>query len=245
MKRFLKHIGLLLGLVLLLSSCTRRKEVKVIPRSQLAKIYAEMLVTDQWIMSTSGVRLIADTSLVYEPILEKHGYTTEDYLNTVNVYMDDPERFARILRESGEILDRRIAALKKKKAKQEADMKRQKELDRLREMYRVELDYSRQFPCLYDEPYVHYYDSLTFEADSVTRIYRMKSIERADTLYDRIRMVVPADTAAVADSLVAKRDTVVRARPEPVVGPKAPRPPRPLREPDKLNGMKVPEMQRK
>ena len=80
----------------------------MIPRGRLAEIYAEMLVTDQWITSTPGMRMIADTSLVYEPILQKYGYDLDDYLASVDRYMDDPERFSRILRKSGEIIGRQL-----------------------------------------------------------------------------------------------------------------------------------------
>ena len=57
----------------MLSVSCRKDEAEVIPRSKMAEIYAEMLVTDQWITTTPGIRMIADTSLVYEPILEKYG----------------------------------------------------------------------------------------------------------------------------------------------------------------------------
>ena len=71
MKSLLKHILPLLA-VIVFASCNRN-EAEVIPRAKLADIYAEMLMTDQWISNTPGMRLIADTSLVYEPILQKCG----------------------------------------------------------------------------------------------------------------------------------------------------------------------------
>lgn len=78
MSPFFKHI-LPLFAVIVFASCGK-DEAEVIPRGKLAEIYAEMLVTDQWISSTPGMRMIADTSLVYEPILEKYGYDNLDYL---------------------------------------------------------------------------------------------------------------------------------------------------------------------
>ena len=113
MKSLLKHI-LPLFAVLFLASCAN-DEAKVIPRAKLAEIYAEMLMTDQWISNTPGMRMIADTSLVYEPILEQYGYDHLDYLKSVDHYMNDPERFSRILRTSGELLDKRLAVLMEKK----------------------------------------------------------------------------------------------------------------------------------
>ena len=68
MKKIPQHIAVsLCAMILVFASC-RRDEARVIPRDQLAEIYAEMLVMDQWIMTTPGVRLIADTSLVYAPL---------------------------------------------------------------------------------------------------------------------------------------------------------------------------------
>ena len=85
-------------MLLSLVSCSG-DDGKVIPRSKLAEIYAEMFVTDQWLMDTPGVRRLADTSLVYEPILRKYGYTSEDYRVSVDRYMDDPELLKRKSRD--------------------------------------------------------------------------------------------------------------------------------------------------
>ena len=102
MKKCHRHIVLLMVVILSVFSSCRKDEAEVIPRAKLSKIYAEMLVTDQWITTTPGIRMIADTSLVYEPILQKYGYDSDDYRKSVDHYMNDPERFSRILRTSAE-----------------------------------------------------------------------------------------------------------------------------------------------
>ena len=108
MKHFLRNILILAAIAVgLLTSCFKN-DVEVIPRAKMAKIYAEMLETDQWILVTQGLRLVADTSLVYEPILNKYGYDIYDYLATVDSYMDDPERYAKVLRNTGKILEERM-----------------------------------------------------------------------------------------------------------------------------------------
>lgn len=203
MRRILRHIPLMLAFALVLSVSCRKDQVKVIPRSELSEIYAEMLMTDQWILSTKGVRLIADTSLVYEPILEKYGYTTEDYLKTVDVYMDDPERFARVLRTTSEILDERLKQLQQEKKVLDAQVARERELKKMADMLKSDFDPAEFFPYLNGEPYVHYYDSVSFEPDSALLIYRLISIERVDTIYDRLRMVVKSDTLSVGDTIPA------------------------------------------
>lgn len=195
-------------LLVLLVSC-RKDETRVIPRGKLSQIYAEMLLTDQWITMTPGMRMIADTSLVYEPILEKYGYTSADYRKTVETYMDDPERYARILRSSSQILDERLRELKR-------ELKKMEEAERETE-YVSDFNAEEFFPYMFDEPYVHYYDSLSFEPDSLLQIYRLISVERKDTIYDKLVMVILSDTTVVevADSLEVQepemeKDTVVR-----------------------------------
>ena len=214
MKRSFRYVVAVSAvLVLFLSSCGRGR-VRVIPRDELAEIYAEMMMTDQWILNTPNVRLIADTSLVYDPILEKYGYDSDDYRKSIDVYMDDPERFAKILKVTGEILEGRLKDLELKKE----EMERLEMLRKEAEKFRPDLDFDEMFPYFKDEPYVHYHDSLAFEMDSITRIYRMSPVELADTVYDGVRMVIRSvepDTLAVVDSTVVP-EPVQELEPEPV-----------------------------
>lgn len=190
------------------ASCSSKDEAEVIPRAKLADIYVEMFMTDQWISDTPGMRLIADTSLVYEPILEKYGYDKLDYIHSVDFYMNDPERFARILRSSMDKLDKRIAHLLKVKRQQELADEAAKTLER----FKMDYTFEEYFPYMADEPYVHYYDSLAFEADSLM-VYRLVAIETADTLYDRMEMIVLTDSLSVCDTLPLV-DTVVTPCPQ-------------------------------
>lgn len=212
--------------VLVFASCSR-DEAEVIPRSKLARIYAEMLVTDQWVLSTPGVRTIADTSLVYEPILRKYGYDSEDYRRSVDVYMDDPERFARIFRETGEILEKRLKHLKKEKE----HLRKQQEKERDAMKYRTDFKPEEFFPYIFKEPYVHYYDSVSFVPDSTLMVYRLVPVETADTTYSGLEMIVHVDTVSVADtssSLESAMDKdsvdvimeVPELKPEPAAAPK-------------------------
>lgn len=171
----------------------------------MAKIYAEMLVMDQWAVSDSRLRQKADTSLIYEPIFEKYGYDGEDYRASVEYYMNDPERFSRILRESADILDARIEELKNLKQ----DLMRQEKINRLI----TDFEISDFYPYLSSEPYVHYYDSLAVELDTLST-YRLVSIERADTLYDCLRMIVQTDTLKnVVKEEDAQKDSVAVEKP--------------------------------
>jgi hypothetical protein len=191
------HILVISACLAVSVSCGNGGE-KVIPRGKLAEIYAEMFVTDQWILKSPGVRRSADTSLVYEPILEKYGYTSADYRKSVDVYMNDPERFSRILRTSAGLLDKRLEELKKRKE----ELDHIKALEELLHQLKYESDFKAEefFPYLFDEPYVHYYDSLSVKPDSLLMIYRFSNVERSDTTYEGLRMIV-RDTLVVADTL--------------------------------------------
>lgn len=209
-----KHfvILLLLAAIVLAPSC-RRNGPRVIPRGKLAKIYAEMFVTDQWIQNTPKLRSIADTSLVYEPILEKYGYTSEDYQHSVQHYMDDPERFSRILRTTGEILDDQIKDLKRKqKELQELEAKR------LAESKRKYPEYELWYTELPPRNERDYSDTISVGWDTASLMFKFRYMPRTDTIYEGVRMIVPADTLTVADSpdvkdSIAAVDPVAEAKP--------------------------------
>ena len=104
MKRRLAYFAILLAVLSAMAGCSGR--TRIIPRDKLAHVYAEMFVADQWLNDHPSARRIADTSLFYEPIFRKYGYTTEDYLATVDEYISDPEKFSEVLAKSVAILEK-------------------------------------------------------------------------------------------------------------------------------------------
>ena len=95
MKRIFRYVAAIPAvLVLFLTSCVGNRE-RVISRAELAEIYAEMMIIDQWILNTPNVRLIADTSQVYGPILEKYGFDADacriaqKYIDLVDKIFDE------------------------------------------------------------------------------------------------------------------------------------------------------------
>ncbi len=203
MKKFLQHILILIAAAMILAPSCRREGPRVIPRSKLAKIYAEMFVTDQWIQSKPGLRTIADTSLVYEPILEKYGFDSEDYQYSIDHYMDDPERFSRILRSTADILDKEIKALQKK----QVELKLNEE--KKREIAKFEIEMFQFYDELISEDGLRgWSDSLDVVWDTVFNAYRFRRIPRTDTIYEGPRMIVK-DTIAVEDSLGVKDSLAV------------------------------------
>ena len=92
---------LLLGLA---ASCGRGKGT-VIPRGKFAQIYAEMALADEWLASNgTRYRELLDTTYFYEPIFNKYGYTSKDYIASVEHYIDDPMRYGRILKKAQAII---------------------------------------------------------------------------------------------------------------------------------------------
>ena len=80
----------------------------------MARIYAEMFLADSWVnQSSQEIRERADTTALYRPIIEKYGYTLEDYWASIAYYLQDPDRFSRILRKASDILGAEVFALEK------------------------------------------------------------------------------------------------------------------------------------
>lgn len=192
----LRHIALVsLLCVFVVSACSDGS--RKIPKSKLADIYAEILITDQWVAENYSVKSLADTSLVYAPILEKYGYTVEDYMYSVEYYMNDSERFSRILRRTAEILDKKMTALQKRK--ELIDWK--EKMDRL---FSVDFHSEDFFP--YTRELADYYDSLRVEFDTLTYSYRIFHEILNDTIYRG-----PSFIVRELDSLeIARRDSLAR-----------------------------------
>lgn len=200
-----KHIFMALAAsVLLLASC-RNEGPKVIDEDDMSKIYAEMLMSDQWINNTPGVRKIADTSLVYEPILAKYGYTSEDYRHSVSHYLDEPEKYAEVMEETVKILDGKLSQLRKEKQRQLKEEERVRYVKSITK--KVEMDESLLIPRTLSAFSMNApEDSMILVLDSLLFYYKWEkmqadSLSVADTLAisDSLNVV---DTLAVADTLV-------------------------------------------
>ena len=202
MKRFPAYLVVLaLAVGLSLASCGKKE--RVIPKEKMAEIYAEMYVLDQWLDDNRSLRREADTSLVYAPVLDKYGYTYDDYLNSVDVYMKDPTRYSRILRRTSEILGSRLIELKAEKKAQEDALKESRRLDSLRNLIHLNVD-SLMNSMVRTAPS----DSLVTAFDSLGFV-DFRFVQTSDTTYDGPAMVIRRDSLAVAaDSLIVLTDTL-------------------------------------
>ena len=183
MKRRLKYLPVLL-LCLLLFSCNRG--ARVIPRGQMSRIYAEMFLLDQRINGDWTLRRMADTTRVYEAVLDKYGYTLEDYALSQEHYIKDARRYTKMLKKSVAIVHKEGLALKEEKSREDA-------------VYAARYGLKRFAPhriCLLDT--LTYSDSL-FNFDFQGGL---------DTVFAGPRIVVAADTVRVdmPDTAVADID---------------------------------------
>ncbi len=94
-----------------------------IPRSDMSRIYAEMFMMDQRVTSRWDTRRQADTTLVYEAVLAKYGYSVDDYRASQEKYIKDPRRYTKMLKKSVGILENERKALKKEKDRMDALLK--------------------------------------------------------------------------------------------------------------------------
>lgn len=172
----------LLLVLCLISSCKRGN--RVIPKDKFAEIYAEMFVLDQWLDDNRDVRRRADTTLVYAPVLDKYGYSYNDYLLSVEEYMRDPMRYSRILRSTSEILNRRLEELKAVQEEELARARAAHRLDSLIKSVNFNMD-----SVLLAMMRTHPTDSIVAVADS-DGFLSFRFVCVSDTVYDGPAMVL-------------------------------------------------------
>lgn len=123
-RRFLLYLGLFFALSLTSCSCEKGE---VIPRDDLAEIYADLFVVDQWASyQTFGKSL--DSLSLYAAVFEQYGYTVSDFRCSVEEYIKDPDRFSKIIKTSMAILEQRKKELEVERSVQRSEEERQEKL---------------------------------------------------------------------------------------------------------------------
>lgn len=172
MKRLLSY-SLLAALLVTALSCHRNGTP--IPRGDMSRIYAEMFLLDQRIGSDWNKRRMADTTLVYEAVFAKYGYTADDFRASQEKYIKDARRYAKMLKKSVSILESENKVLKKEKARLDAILEARRGTDR------------------YSPNRILLLDTLTF-LDSISSFDFQEGL---DTAYFGPEMVVWRDTVHV------------------------------------------------
>ncbi|MGP1525997.1 MAG: DUF4296 domain-containing protein [Candidatus Cryptobacteroides sp.] len=199
MKRIIGYFFIALIFLSIMASCARK--ARVIPKSKLEKIYMEMLLVDQWIGIEWSNTRVADTSVVYEQIFEKYGYTSNDYRKSVSYYMEDPDRFAKIFENISNALTTKANIIdKEQKDREKADSIRNVIISR--NFRRAEIFFYKDV--------LSYKDSILFYFDSIG-IVRSKPVE-SDSLFMGPELVIKErrDSILLEDSAAFKKKTEKR-----------------------------------
>ncbi|MDD4293470.1 MAG: DUF4296 domain-containing protein, partial [Bacteroidales bacterium] len=86
--------------LLIFTSCGESR----IPKQKLSKIIAEIYISDRYINTNQELVRAVDSSFLYEPIFNKYGYTTKDFIYTMNYYVEQPAKLRAIYLGAKQIL---------------------------------------------------------------------------------------------------------------------------------------------
>lgn len=82
----------------------------------MVDLYVDMFISDAWLKDNKDAKARADTTLFFDPIFRRHGYTFDDYERSIQFYSGDMETFSKILDSAARILSDKSAELEKKDA---------------------------------------------------------------------------------------------------------------------------------
>lgn len=190
------HIPLLLALCLALAACGGR-EGKVIPEKKMAMLYADMFLADQWLKENKAARQVADTTLFFDPIFERHGYTFADYEKSIEYYSGETGVLSQIVDSASVMLKRQADRYTKISA---AIRKVREENEKNRVPYRF-VDFTR--------------DSAVWAASGVQWPVKDRAESDRDTLPERGELLfAPELEAPVVDRPLPGKDKTLLERVE-------------------------------
>ena len=183
--------------VLLVSSCGGPKKI---PREDMEEIFYLMFMQDQRIKLDRSLKKQADTTQVYAGILKSMGYNTDDYIYSLNYYLEEPEKMEKVMTGVVERLEKELNVVRK-----ELDLERWRA--KMLAIYGQKIDTS-----LRPQPGVRPVDTLKirFDGDSAYMhklIDSLKLIPRDSLIFLRDTVTVVQDTLEITDSL-AVADTL-------------------------------------
>lgn len=190
----------------------------------MADIYYDIYITDQLIKGERSFKRMSDTSLVYEPIFNRYGYTTADYNASVQHYLERPDKFSKLLKEVQNRLEVRKVHLERELAEEQKRMFRWAFADSL-EAYTADSiqssGYYRTLRMIFFKP-----DTLvpssplpdTAFMERPQNIFTIfsDSLYRADEnfrFYTTLGISLP-DTVAASDTLETKMIPVIENKPK-------------------------------
>ncbi len=230
----MRNIYIILTIILLgaFCSCSRHKTIS---KQDLARIYYDMYMTDEAISQNRDLRRMTDSLHLYEPIFNKYGYTTEDYLFSVNQYLQNPDKYKKIFEQTKNMLLKRKKELDKIYTYETRfdRLKRWKTLDSLETFIALEgggesffksakflfdnidpkpVRDTRKFSLEVDRPDLDSLKARALIADSLARIKSISDSILADSLFRMMYYIdttlcdtLATDSISVADSLISDR----------------------------------------
>lgn len=148
----------LLSFALAFSSCS--KGGRVLSEHKMEMLYTDMFLADQWLRDHPKYRAMADTTLFFDPIFEKHNITFEDYDASLKYYVSKPELLAEITQKASARLSKMADIMSK-------EVERLAEIDRTNKTNRISHEFV-DFESL--EPRSEYFsftDSVSVHSDSL------------------------------------------------------------------------------
>ncbi len=92
-------------LLFLLSSCSKGE--KRIPEKDMARIIGELYLADKYIDGIPEYRAQMDSIILYEAVTARHGYTYEEYSNSVKYYLQQGDALKKIYTLAKDMLNER------------------------------------------------------------------------------------------------------------------------------------------
>ena len=97
---------------------------------KMEMLYTDMFLADQWLRDHPKYRAMADTTLFFDPIFEKHNITFEDYDASLKYYVSKPELLAEITQKASARLSKMADIMSK-------EVERLAEIDRTNKANRI------------------------------------------------------------------------------------------------------------
>lgn len=100
----MKRVMMLLTLLVAVTACD---SFGIISQKKMSKIYYDMYVVDSYLEHMPELRLVADSTYVYEAIFEKYGCDSTGFFKSLQYYLDNPKKMRSILNDAKSMLKER------------------------------------------------------------------------------------------------------------------------------------------
>lgn len=187
---------MLLSFALAFSSCS--KGGRVLSEHKMEMLYTDMFLADQWLRDHPKYRAMADTTLFFDPIFEKHNITFEDYDASLKYYVSKPELLAEITQKASARLSKMADIMSK-------EVERLAEIDRANKANRISHEFV-DFESL--EPRSEYFsftDSVSVHSDSLALALGSLAFAQDSLAYARDSLAFAQDSLAAKEVSLGQR----------------------------------------